>query len=311
MKEAMLKIFGGSADAAQKVVGTEARIVKSGERFGLFVPAHIPAEYYEDHLNSMTLRTGSVNQQPGVFIYCKDSNLRSVFAGQCVDFLREDNFSAIMQDPFKWWNGLKALYGNVLADSNHYFVFAEFLTYIYLVKKYGCAAEGVKVTWKSCGAMHDIESSDGAQHEVKSTIRHSASRITISSKFQMAIGEDVPFLLYFLRVEPDRADGFSISDLMAAARALGCDMERVSTILSSQGLGDGSPKRKTKFFVSEARCYDAAGPQFPRLTPDSFKVEHANVLAAVENFSYDINLSALKCHNVDILPALNQVMAQR
>jgi len=308
MKAELLKVFNSKSDVALVIGETNARAVKSGLRFGIFVPANVPAEYYEDSLNSITLTTGKVHSESGVLISCKDPSLKDAFADECARFLLPDNRAAIARDPFGWWNEVKLLFGNVLSDSNHYFVFAELLIYLHLVAKYKSEGNGTTVQWKSCGAIHDIEASDGAQHEVKSTISHSSSIVTISSKFQMAMNADNPFFLYFVRIEKDRNDGVSISSLLSIATALGCDMNQIEQILSAQGISAGSPKRQTKFFVLECKRFDAGDPQFPRLTPSSFNPECQNLLASVENFTYDINLSAVHVPTQDILADVTDVI---
>ena len=270
MKRQLLEVFENAHDAAVKVGTSGARIVRSGSRFGIFIPADVPEEFFKDSLNSMTLSTGRVSNEKGVFVYCKKPSLKEVFADECVKFLEQENVAKISSDPFAWWNNLKALFGNVLSEENHYFVFAELLIYIYLVSECRKANSAVSVVWKSCGSMHDIETSDGAQHEVKSTLSHASSVVTISSKFQMSVAANTPLKLYFVRLEPNRNDGLSINDLVVKAQTLGCDMERISAILEAQGLMSGSPKRKTRFYVSEIKCYDANHENFPRLTPDSF-----------------------------------------
>lgn len=305
MKDILLRFFSEEGpDCVRLVSGSEARMVRSGSRFGVFFPADITEEFFEDKLNSMTLRTGKVNATNGVFISCKDRNLKNQFADECARFLDASNLRRISADPFGWWNELKQLFGNVLSDEKCYFLFAEFLVYLLLQKQCNDAGLGVTVKWKSCAATHDIEMSDGSQHEVKSTVKRTASVVTISSQFQMSVNPSVPFFLYFLRLEPGRRDGVSIQHLLSKAASLGCDMGRIEQILLAQGLTPGSPKRKTRFAVLEAKRYDAGTGPFPKLTPESFRPECASLLAAVEDFSYDINLSAVTCPRVDFLGEL-------
>ena len=308
MKNELLQYFQAEGpDGTRTIDGTGVSMVRSGPRFGVFVPANISSEYFEDKLNSMTIRTGRIGAQNGVLISCKDRALKELFAGECATFLEASNLAKIKENPFGWWNELKTLFGNVLSDEHYYFVLAEFLTYLYL--HVGCrdVGDGRTVKWKSCSATHDIEMSDGSQHEVKSTIKRTASLITVSSKFQMSINPMAPFYVYFLRFEPERQDGFSIKDLLAKALALGCDMEQIERVLFSQGLTLGSPKRNTRFALLEARRYDAGTGPFPKLTPESFKPECVGSCAAVENFSYDVNLSAVTCPQEDILTMLKTI----
>ncbi len=307
MRDELLEFFMTIGQDATRVIhGTGARMVRSGPRFGVFFPANISSDYFEDKLNSMTLRTGRIEatNTNGVFISCKDPTLKEQFADECARFLEPYNLQKIGTDPFGWWNELRRLFGNVLSDENHYFLFAEFLIYLILHKDCSERRNGVNVRWKSCAATHDIEMSDGSQHEVKSTVRRSASIITISSKFQLSVDPDIPYFLYFVRLEPGRQDGVSIQDLLGKAMSLGCDMDRIEQILVTQGLTPGSPKRRTRFAVLEAKRYDVSTGPFPMLTPESFRPECANVLSAVEDFSYDINLSAVTCPREDILTSI-------
>lgn len=309
MRDELLRYFQeNGADATRIIKGGDARMVRSAGRFGIFVPANVSSAYFEDKLNSMTMRTGKIGSQNGVLISCKDVELAEPFADECARFLSSENLTKIKANPFGWWNEIKSLFGNVLEDENHYFVFAEFLVYLYLHVQCQEAGRGLSVKWKSCAATHDIEMSDGSQHEVKSTIKRSSSTITISSKFQMSIDPSTPFFIYFLRLEPDRQDGCSIQDLIERASAVGCDMGSVEQILSAQGITAGSPKRKTRFAVLEGKRFDAGTGPFPKLTPESFKPECANLLAAVENFSYDVNLSALTCPRMDVLDAVKKIL---
>lgn len=307
MHDEILRFFNGSGSETRAIGGNGARLVRSGVRFGIFVPADVPPDYFEDKLNSMAIRSGEVNGRSGVFISCKVSTLKEVFAGECAKFLEDDCVQRIMKDPFSWWNELKALYGNVLEDENHYFVFAEFLVFLMLHDECSKSGREKRVTWKSCSATHDIEMSDGSQHEVKSTVRRTASVVTVSSKFQMLVDPARPFFLYFVRLEPERYDGVSIQDLIVRAGALGCDVDQIDRLLTAQGLVLGSPKRRTRFAILEAKRFDAGTGPFPKFTPQSFRPECEDLLATVENFSYDINLSAVACPKDDILDKLKGV----
>lgn len=307
MHDEILRFFNGSGSESKLIGDKGARLVRSGARFGIFVPAAVPPDYFEDKLNSMAIRSGEINGRSGVFISCKVSALKEVFAGECARFLEDDCLQRIIEDPFSWWNELKALYGNVLADENHYFVFAEFLVFLMLHDECSKSGTEKRVMWKSCTATHDIEMSDGSQHEVKSTVRRVASVVTISSKFQMSVDPAHPFFLYFVRLEPERNDGVSIQDLIVRAGTLGCDVDGIDRLLTAQGLPPGSPKRRTRFAILEAKRFDAGTGPFPKLTPQSFRPECENLLAAVENFSYDINLSAVTCPKDDILDKLRGV----
>jgi len=309
MKSELLHFFMESGtDSACAVRDTGAKMVRSGPRFGVFFPANISQDYFEDKLNSMSLRTGRVGDTNGVFVSCKNPALKELFADECARFLEPSNLQKIKTDPFAWWNELKTLYGNVLSSENHYFLFAEFLIYLLLHKTCKEAGAGLSVRWKSCSATHDIEMSDGSQHEVKSTVKRTASVITISSQFQMSVNPSTPFFIYFLRIEPERQDGVSIQHLIEKASALGCDMEQIDRILTAQGLTAGSPKRKTCFAILEAKKYDAGTGPFPKLTPESFREECVSQLTAVVDFSYDINLSSVTCPREDILRELNEII---
>ena len=265
-------------------------------------------QIFQDKLNSMTLRTGKIGGQNGVFVSCKNPVLKELFADECARFLEPSNLQRIKADPFVWWNELKTLFGNVLSSENHYFLFAEFLIYLLLHKVCRESQSGLDVKWKSCAATHDIEMSDGSQHEVKSTVRRTGSVITVSSQFQLSVNPAVPFFIYFLRIEPERQDGVSIQDLIEKAIAFECDMEQIDRILDSQGLTPGSPKRRTRFAVLEAKKYDAGNGPFPKLTLESFRPECVSQLVAVEKFSYDINLSAVTCPRTDILSDVMEII---
>ena len=311
MKNLLLRHFTEDGpDCTTKIEGTEARIVRSGRRFGVFFPADIPADFFEDKLNSMTIRVGQVKERNGVLVSCTDPSLKEPFADACVRFLAPTNLCKIKADPFKWWNELKALFGNVLSDDMHYFLFAEFLTYLLLHKECKDAGSGIEVKWKSCAATHDIEMSDGSQHEVKSTVKRTESIITISSRFQMSVDPNTPFFIYFIRLEPERQDGFSIQDLCDRAVAQGCDLVQIEQVLASQGLTMGSPKRKIRFAVLEAKRYDVGTGPFPKFTVDSFRPECVDLFAAVENFTYEVNLSAVTCPQEDILERLKAILGK-
>ena len=70
MKNLLLRYFAASRDVTAKIDGTNARVVRSGRRFGVFFPADIPADFFEDKLNSMTIRVGQVKEKNGVFVFC-------------------------------------------------------------------------------------------------------------------------------------------------------------------------------------------------------------------------------------------------
>ena len=274
-------------------------------QFGvLMLSQHPDEERWYDTLNKLSLEINrplvvANEEKMAVLFSCNDENLRRTFAEQCCNlYAHKEQFLA---DPKLWWEDLKKLTGDKIAKASPSDFFAEFATWLYLKQYYPSP-----VTLGSLRNSHDIQSEDGAQHEVKSTTRQrNTSIIELANRLQAQAG-DAPLYFYFCRLDNQRADGLSINDLIEIARRLNCDINAIEEILSEKKILPYSDERDEKFFIMDFWKYDGKDSRFPCITFDSFK-EDVN-RAAVASFSYKINLDALTDLREDLTEQLRLVL---
>lgn len=292
-------------DGAAEIVGSDAIGCRQGSVIGIFIPTVKDFGVYKDSLNVMEMVLGTMQihgaEKPGVMICCDRKDLTESFTEQCVQLLSPTSIKRISENPLGWWRDFKTLTGNVISERKPYFVFAEFITYLMLVKRYAGNANGVTVTWKSCGSNHDIESSDGVQHEVKSTISHHESFIRSSNDFQLKSTDVAPLMLYFCRIDnSDSVAGKSINDLVELAGRMGCDVGAIEAILEAQRLPSYSLERKIRYFPMQCLSYDVKDPRFPKFCHSDIPAECRP--ECIEDVTYKINLNSLSDISVDVMP---------
>lgn len=304
--------FSMNANASAEIPGCDAAGTRYGDSFGVFIPTVRNFGVFRDKLNVMELILGEMTfheqNTPGVFISCNKKSLGNAFIEQCVQILSSETRAKISQDPISWWQDFKALTGNVVSEQQPYFVFAEFLTYLYLVKRCAEEGKGIKVKWNSCGANHDIETSDGVQHEVKSTISHHESFIHSSNDFQLKSTDAAPLMLYFCRIDNSNpAAGVSINQLVQLAGQMGCDVEAIERILERQHLPSYSLKRQERFLPLQFLSFDVKDPLFPKFC-------HSDIPSrchpeCIEDVTYKINLTPLLPISSDLYASIQNVIA--
>lgn len=285
-------------------------VINSTDFYGIFMltPVAENMEHIRQELNQIFMETAFQLQingraQYGILFACKSSRFKKYFAQLCELFILPANRISLQTTPWEWWYELEKMTGNTISQQHVSFVFSEFAAYLYLKEHYP-----VDVTWKSCGRFHDLEAQDGSQLEIKSTTYHHVSLISVSSEFQLIAAENVPFNIYFFRVEENRADGLSINDLIEIARHKRYDTDYIEEILAAQNINPLSPLRTQRFFICEVCKYDVQDPRFPKLSRSVLENIEGMNMAAVHSFTYEINLAALTDLRTDITEVVRQTL---
>ena len=292
MQKALANIFAAQERSGVWNITEGFYAYREGVRFGVFMFSDCPEEErWYDSLSDLSLEINKSvylsgqEEKKAIFFSCSNENRDAIarFVEQCCNLYA--NRAEFLADPKAWWESFKSITGDSMSTISTGAFFAEFATWLYLKKTYHC-----NVNWGSRHNAHDIQSDDGAQHEVKSSKSRNSSIIELSNRVQNLSGTS-PFYYYFCRIEEDRQDGLSINDLINFARGMNCDMNAIEEILEAQKIFSYSDERRKKFFIMDFWRYNAKDSSFPCITFDSFK-EDVNI-NAISTFKYSINLDAL------------------
>ena len=288
----------------------DAIVLYHHDFYGVFLDMNYPADTQRvrEEMHGISMDVGYPMEiqgetRRGILFYCRPEIYTPYFAQLCTFFLLPLNRDTLYQDPWEWWNELKNMTGNTIRTQNPDFVFAEFIVFLYLKGLNG------GITWKSCRNYHDLEAADGSQIEVKSTVCHHLSLISISSQFQLDAAENVPFDLYFCRLAENREDGVSFENLVGIAQNMGCNMHEIEHILNTQHLDAYSPQWRMKFYPCEICKYNVQDGRFPKIRMDSFN-ENINV-NALHSVTAEINLAALTDLREDVTNAVKERLGLR
>ena len=116
-------------------------------------------------------------------------------------------------------------------------------------------------------ATYDIETETGFV-EVKSTVSRRKKEITINNKFQL-FPPNKPLSIILCVFEPTVQIGLSINSLIAQFKEIGYNTQLLNQKLSDRGFEENMSSRNKTFILHEMLRYNV-GPDFPRLTPESF-----------------------------------------
>ena len=170
--------------------------------------------------------------------------------------------TTIQNDPVAWWKKWKELLGNRNIDARIYDTLGELCVLYELLKS------GEDANWNGPdGATYDIETDFGFI-EVKSTISRRKKEITISNKFQL-FPPNKPLNVVLCVFEPTVQTGFSINSIIAKFDEIGYNTQLLNRKLADRGFEEGMSSRNKTFVLHEMLRYNI-GPDFPRITPESF-----------------------------------------
>jgi hypothetical protein len=123
------------------------------------------------------------------------------------------------------------------------------------------------IQWTASHAgSHDIES-DTACYEIKSSLKKSETKVTISSQFQL--DSTNPLQLWFIRLEESQ-QGVSINDVKDELIKSGYNAAVIESELEQRGFILGNRIRERKYVILEKRKYNVDS-DFPRIVESSFK----------------------------------------
>lgn len=204
-------------------------------------------------------------EQKFLLLTCLDEEYRNVFAELSYSFvdpgLDGEKRESLIKDPILWWNRWTELLGDRKSKKGSYDVLAELLALDYLYQKDNTAY------WSASeSGTHDIES-QSQSYEVKSTIKKSESRITISSRFQLESANKME--LFFFRLECSMS-GFSINDVVESLDKHGYDRNLLESQLEGKGFVKGRSIRGVKYAILEVRRFEV-DEKFPKIVEKSFK----------------------------------------
>jgi hypothetical protein len=190
---------------------------------------------------------------------------------------------AILNDPVAWWKKWKELLGNRNIDARIYDTLGELCVLYTLIKS------GEDANWNGPdGATYDIETENGFI-EVKSTISRRKKEITISNKFQL-FPPSKPLNVILCGFEPTVQTGFSINSIIAKFDEIGYNTQLLNRKLADRGFEEGMSSRNKTFVLHEMLRY-SVGPDFPRITPESFV--NGVWPVGITDITYTVDLSGM------------------
>ena len=221
----------------------------------------IPFEYEKEVLEEfvvISLSTNYLNYDNKSFkvLYLHASNTIDIekFAYVGAHFLSRMNRDIIVNDPFKWVDEWKEIFGDTIKSKMIYDVIGELISLKYIYEKDKSAK------WEGPNSgTHDIVTST-ALYEVKSTQLKTDSKVTINSAFQLVPEQKEK--LYFCRLELKPYTN-SINSLVDDLVLMGYNQNDLEIALQKLGYRKGSRSRNICYDVLEIRSYDVNEHSFP------------------------------------------------
>ena len=244
--------------------GYNAYTFRQGVEYGVAIELATKLEIYEES-SQITLKCLNIMGNFYLALSCCDEEYRNDFAKFGCYFVspgeQGETRDLLLTSPYKWWEGWIGMLGNRVSSKNSYDVIAEMvaLCELYALDK--------SIKWSASQAgTHDIES-DKASYEIKSSLKKSETKVTISSQFQLDSVK--PLQLWFIRLE-ESAQGVSINDVKTQLVALGYSETLIESELEHRGFISGNRIREKKYVILEKRKFDVDS-NFPRIVESSFK----------------------------------------
>ena len=238
--------------------------------YGVAIP-YSGDDMNENFANARIFSTDNIMTTAGVkqrslVLTTESSDIEGPFASLCAEFIEPGQDGSarniILCDPVAWWKKWKELLGNRSIDARIYDTLGE-LSVLYMLLK-----SGENAIWNGPdGASYDIETDNGFV-EIKSTVSRRKKEISISNKFQLFPPEK-PLNVILCVFEPTVQTGWSINNLIAKFDEIGYNTQLLNHKLAERGFEEGMSARNKTFILHEMLRY-TVGPDFPRITPESF-----------------------------------------
>ena len=226
-----------------------------------------------------------------LLLTCYDEEFRNEFALLCETFVSPGEGGELREklinDPLAWWDKWIGLLGDRKSNKKSYDYIAEMVILHKLYEKDKSAYWSAREK-----GSHDIEC-DTASFEVKSTIKKSDLKVTISSQHQLY--SEKPLYLAFVRMEKS-TEGVSINDMEKMLVTAGYDENTIEKYLEDSGFNKGSRIRDEKYKVLEIRKY-VVDDEFPKITKDSFV--NGVFPPSITKLIYTIDLANLKYDKIN------------
>lgn len=268
-----------------------AYTVKLTDGYGVGIP-YSGEDVNETFANVRVFSTDSIilsreESQRALVLVTNAPEVEEPFASLCSEFIAPgENGKArisILQDPVAWWKRWKELLGNKSIDARIYDVLGELCVLYVLLKS------GEEAFWNGPnGASYDIET-ERRFVEVKSTLSRSKREVTINNQFQL----DPPckkLNLVLCAFEPSVRSGISINGIIEKLNGLGYNITLINQQLVNMGFEEGMSSRNKVFILHEMLEYDI-GPDFPRITPESFV--GGTLPRGVTKITYTVDLAGM------------------
>ena len=205
------------------------------------------------------------------------------FAYVGADFLDEKNRDLILNDPYRWVDDWKKIFGNSIKEKMIYDVIGELIA-LKCVFKYDKSAK-----WEGPNnGTHDIVTNEGV-YEVKTTQNKNNSNITINSAFQLTLEKTEK--LYFCRLELKPYTN-SINSLVKEIIELGYCEEELESLLTKIGYKKGSRLRNLCYEILEIRLYDIDKTYFPIISLS--ELNKVCSTTNIMNYTLTIDLNCIK-----------------
>lgn len=263
-------------------------LYKSHLEYSIAIPFEYEKEVLEEFVG-ISLSTNYLNYANKSFkvLYLHASNTIDIekFAYVGAHFMAKENRDVILNDPFKWVDEWKEIFGDSIKMKMIYDVIGELISLKCIFEKDKSAK------WEGPNdGTHDIVTNT-ALYEVKSTQLKSDSKVTINSAFQLMLERKEK--LYFCRLELKPYSN-SINSLVNDLVLLGYDKNELEVALQKLGYRKGSRARDICYDILEVRSYNVNKRNFPVIS-----LETINKLSPQNNIlNYTLTLD-LNCIEYD------------
>ena len=184
-------------------------------------------------------------------------------------FINKKNKNKILEDPYKWVDDWKDIFGDSKRKKRVYDVIGELLALKYIYEKDHSAS------WQGpAKGTHDITTKD-ILYEVKTTTVKNQSIVSINSAFQLSKDKKEKLILCRLEHKPFAN---SINSLIEELIELGYSREELESSVSELGYKKGSRYRNISYEVLNINSYDVNEKTFPLIS-----LEQMNGFAPMKN----------------------------
>lgn len=261
-------------------------LYKSHLEYSIAIPFEYEKEVLEEFVG-ISLSTNYLNYDNKSFkvLYLHASNTIDIdkFAYVGAHFLGNANRDIILNNPFKWVDEWKEIFGDSIKKKMVYDVIGELVSLKYIYQKDKTAR------WEGPNnGTHDIVTNT-VLYEVKSTQLKSDSKVTINSAFQLMPNQKEE--LYFCRLELKPYSN-SINSLVDDLVLLGYDKNELEVALQKLGFRKGSRVRNICYDILEVRSYDVNEENFPVISLEAInRLGHKNNIL---NYTLTLDLNCIE-----------------